>query len=366
MLTLHRSRRRSENVSKRAESRAPKLKNGSEMRSAGVVLRRSGAARRGYAAGLAFTVVVWTLFVWTVAPAHAAALTSVNWTVSNNQVAATNVTYSYSFKTATTGTIKTITFSVSGAGLGGTPAIVKNYGIPAGSVARFGQTIIYTVTTAVSVAANIPIYVELSGLTNGSPAGGYSTSIGTQTSAPATIDGPTTSNTVTLAANNTAVTVTLAKSLTFTLDTTAFTLAMDPSLPALADQSQNVGLTIQTNANSGYTLTVSDLAAGLQSAAAGNPVIADASSGKATSVTWPGPATFGYTVTGTGATIDAAFSGSKYAGYVGAGEQIASRPGPTAGTADTISIANRVAIDFTSATGDYTDTITYTVTPNFT
>jgi hypothetical protein len=233
-------------------------------------------------------------------------------------------------------------------------------------VARFGQTIIYTVTTAVSVAANIPIYVELSGLTNGSPAGGYSTSIRTQTSAPATIDGPTTSNTVTLAANNTAVTVTLAKSLTFTLDTTAFTLAMDPSLPALADQSQNVGLTIQTNANSGYTLTVADSGTGLQSAGAGNPTIADVSSGKATSVTWPGAAKFGYTVTGTGATIDAAFSGSKYAGYVGAGEQIASRPGPTAGTADTITIANRVAIDFTSATGDYTDTITYTVTPNFT
>ena len=90
------------------------------------------------------------------------------------------------------------------------------------------------------------------------------------------------------------------------------------------------------------------------------------SAGKATSVTWPGATKFGYTVTGTGATVDAAFSGAKYAGYVGAGEQIASRAGPTGGTADTITIANRVAIDFSSATGDYTDTITYTVTPNFT
>src|SRR5439155_278253 len=170
---------------------------------------------------------------------------------------------------------------------GGPPAIVKTYGIPAGTVARSGQTITYTVTSAVSVAASVPIYIELSGLTNGTPAGGYTTSVTTQTSAPATIDGPTTSNTVTLAANNTAVTVTLDKSLTFTLDTTAFTLAMDPSLPALADQSQNVGLTIQTNANSGYTLTVADSGTGLQSAGAGNPTIADVSSGKATSVTWP-------------------------------------------------------------------------------
>jgi hypothetical protein len=311
-------------------------------------------------------VVASTLLGLGAPAAQAAALTSLNWSVSNNQVGATGVTYSYSFKTATTGTIKTIDFAVSGAGLAGTPAIVKNYGIPAGTVARSGQTITYTVTTAVSVAANIPIYVEFSGLTNGSPAGSYTTNITTKTAAPATIDGPTASNTVTLAATNTAVTVTIAKSLTFSLDTTAFTLAMDPSLPALADQSANVGLTVQTNANSGYTLTVADLATGLQSAGAGNPTITDVSSGKATSLSWPGANKWGYTVTGTGATVDGAFSGSKYAGYVTAGEQIASHAGPTGGTADTINIANRVAIDFTAATGDYTDTITYTATPNYT
>lgn len=336
------------------------------MHSAGEGVRRPfGARRRRTAALLGATVLAWTLFVWST-PAHAAALTSVNWSVSNNQVSATNVTYSYSFKTATAGTIKTIDFAVSGAGLAGAPAIVKNYGIPAGTVARVGQTITYTVTSAVAVAANVPIYIELSGLTNPSPAGAYTTSITTKNAAAATIDGPTASNSVTLAATNTAVTVTLAKSLTFTIDTTAFTLAMDPGLPALADQSANVGLSVQTNANSGYTLMVADLAAGLQSAGAGNPTIADVSSGKATSATWPGPSRFGYTVTGTGASIDAAFSGSKYAGYVGAGEQIASRAGPTGGTADTITIANRVAIDYNAATGDYTDTITYTVTPNFT
>ena len=93
------------------------------------------------------------------------------WSVSNNQVSATAVTYSYSFKTATAGTIKTITFVVSGAGLAGTPTIAKNYGIGAGTVARSGQTITYTVTTAVAVAAGIPIYIEFSGLTNSATAG---------------------------------------------------------------------------------------------------------------------------------------------------------------------------------------------------
>ena len=182
---------------------------------------------------------------------------------------------------------------------------------------------------------------------------------------PATIDTGTTPA-ITLASNNTAVTVTVDKSLTFTVDTTAFELDLDPSLPALADQTQNVALTVQTNANSGYTMIVSDNAAGLQSASTGNPVIAKVSAGKASSVTWPTSPRFGYTVTGTGATIDAAFTGSKYAGYVGTGEQIASRPGATGGTADTITIANRVSIDYTVPAVVYTDTITYTVTPNYT
>lgn len=324
----------------------------------------SGPGRRVRSV-VVFVAVVAGLLVMPVA-ANAAALTNVSWTVSNNQISATNVTYSYSFKTATTGTIKSITFVVSGAGLAGAPAIARSYGIPAGTVARAGQTITYTVTTAASVSANIPIYIEFSGLTNSGTAGSYTTAITTRTSAPATIDGPTTSNAVTLASNNTAVTVTIAQSLTFTLDTTAFELDMDPSLAALADQTQAIGLTVQTNANSGYTLIVNDNASGLISAATGTPVIADVSSGKATSVAWPGAPAYGYTVTATGATADANFSGSKYAGYVAAGEQVASRATPTGGTADTITITNRVAIDYSVPATTFTDTITYTATPNYT
>jgi len=313
---------------------------------------------------LGAAVVGTCLLALTALPAGAATLTNMSWTVSNNQISATNASYSYSFKTTTLGTIKTITFAVSGAGLAGTPTITRAYGIGAGTVSRSGQTITYTVTSAVAVSAGIPIYVEFGGLTNSSTAGSYTTTITTQTSVPATIDNGTTPA-VTLAANNTAVTVNLAKSLTFTVDTTAFELDMDPSLAALADQSATVGLTVQTNANSGYTLSVADNATGLQSSGTGNPVIAKVSTGKATSVTWPGAPAFGYTVTGTGATIDSAFSGSKYAGYTSAGETIATRSGTTGASADTISIANRVAINYASASGVYSDTVTYTATPNY-
>ena len=242
--------------------------------------------------------------------------------------------------------------------------INRNYGIGAGTVARSGQTITYTVTSAVSVSAGIPIYIELTGMTNSSTAGSYTTAITTLSATPATIDSGT-SPAVTLAASNTAATVAIAKSLTFTVDTTAFELDMDPSLGALADQSATVGLTVQTNANSGYTLAVNDSATGLQSSGTGNPVIAKVSTGKATSVTWPGAPKWGYTVTGTGATIDSAFSGSKYAGYTSGGETIATRSGSTGGSADTITITNRVAIDYSVASGIYTDTVTYTVTPNY-
>ena len=286
---------------------------------------------RGRLSLLVVGLLTSSLLVLSATPASAATPTNMSWTVSNNQISSTNVIYTYSFTTATTGIIKTITFAVSGAGLAGVPTISRNFGIGAGSVARAGQTITYTVTAPVSVSAGIPIYIAFGALTNSGTAGSYTTVITTQTAAPATIDTGT-SPAVTLASNNTAITVAIAQSLTFTVNTTAFELDMDPSLAALADQTGTVGLTVQTNAHSGYTLIVNDNATGLQSAATGNPVIAKVSTGKATSLAWPGAPNWGYTVTGTGATIDPAFSGSKYAGYTSGGEQIASRAGATAPT----------------------------------
>jgi hypothetical protein len=297
--------------------------------------------------------------------AHAAPLANVNWSVSNNQVGTTGVSYTFEFTTASVGVIRTITLTVGGSGLGGTPTIVRNYGIGAGTVSRTGQTITYTVTAPVFATGGVPIYLELGGLTNTGVAGAVTTSVTTLNGGGGTIDGPTATNAVTFSAVNTAINATVAKSLTFSVSTTAIQLGLDPSLPALADQSAPVVLSVLTNANSGYTLRVADLATGLQSSSAGNPVIADVSSGTATSVTWPGGTRFGYTVSGTGATIDAAFAGSRYAGYVAAGEQIASRGGPTGPTADTITVTNRVAVDYGAPAGDYSDVVTYTVTPNY-
>src|SRR5437763_800221 len=77
--------------------------------------------------------------------AEAAALTNVSWTVSNTQTGATSTTYAFSFKTATAGTIKSITMTVP-AGTGGTPAVAQNFGVGAGTVALASNTLTYTVT----------------------------------------------------------------------------------------------------------------------------------------------------------------------------------------------------------------------------
>src|SRR5690349_7947168 len=107
--------------------------------------------RRMTRLALGAAVVGTCLLALTALPAGAATLTNMSWSVSNNQVSAANASYSYSFKTTTAGTIGKITFAVSGAGLAGTPTITRAYGIGAGTVARVGQTITYTVTTPAAV-----------------------------------------------------------------------------------------------------------------------------------------------------------------------------------------------------------------------
>ena len=339
-----------------------------------VFRRAKSLIRRSKRRGLSLLVAVALMAGFSVAASQtalAAGLTNLNWSVSNNQAGAAATNYSYSFKTATTGTIKTITFTVSGAGLGGAPAIVVAYGIGAGSVARVGQVITYTVTAAVSVSAGIPIFIQLSGLTNPA-AGSYTTAIATNTAAPAVIDNGTTPA-VAFAASNTAKTIVVAQSLMFTLDTTSFQLNMDPSLPALADQSYTSNLTVLTNANSGYTLTVSDNATGLQSSSSGNPTIPAVSTQMSTAIAWPAPpvAFTGYTVTGAGVgdagfAVNGAFTaGTKYAGYRSAGDIVALSSIATGATANTIAITDRTAIDYATPSGTFTDTITYTATPNY-
>lgn len=296
-------------------------------------------------------------------PASAAPLTNVAWSVSNNATSATSVFYTFSFTTATTGTVATVTFSVP-AGTAGTPAVSMNYGISAGTAALAANVITYTVTAPASISAGTPILIEFSGLVNTATAGSYASAFETKTAVPATIDTGT-SPSVPFGQSNTAITVVVAKSLTFTNDTSAFTLLMDPALPALANQTRDVALTVKTNASDGYTLGVRDLVNGLYDGV--SDTIADVTGTIAAPAVWPGASRFGFSAVVTGATAGGGMGViTNFAAYPGVTPvTVASRATPTGNTADTISLRNRVEIDYTQDAGVYTDTVTYTVTPSY-
>ena len=302
------------------------------------------------------------------APAGAATLTNPSWAVSNSQTGATSVTYTYQFTTATAGTVASVTMTVP-SGTAGTPAVAANYGIGAGTIALSGTTLTYTVTSPVSIASGIPIYVSVSGMTNTSTAGSYTSTITTQTSVPATIDSATTAS-VTFGSSNTAVTVAVAKSLTFTNDTPSFTLLMDPSLAALSDETKTVTLTVKSNAGSGYTLAVLDT--GLKVGSYQIPAVSSGTSVGVASGSF-GANKFGYSETVTpGGASGAAAQGAlatagNYVGYIttAGGQNAVSAPGPTGNTADSIAITNRVKIDYTTPAGTYADTVSYVVTPSY-
>jgi len=323
-------------------------------------------------------------------PTLAAGLNGVAWNASNTQTGAANITYAFSFKTATAGTIKTITMAVPN-GVAGTPVIAKNYGITAGSVALSGCPgaclLTYTVTSAVAVAAGIPIYIEVSGMTNTPTAGTYSTSITTKTAAPATIDGPTASNSLTFSAGGVSTTINVAQSAIFSMDVNAFTLALDPSVATSATQALNIG--VSSNSRLGYSLNCKVDVQPTSGAFALTPYTAN----MAAAAAWAtgGASKFGYalSVTSNGTlgspAAGGALSATNFSGFTTAGENCGSASGKSGNALGATSalvgctgqsglcdkaahywlMTVQAAADYTTEALSYTDNITLTVTPSY-
>jgi hypothetical protein len=323
------------------------------------------ARRRSIAALAALLMLAAGIVVFDSDAAFAAGtLTKVSWAVNNSQTGKTSVTYSYAFTTATTATLDAVTMTVP-SGTGGTAGVGTVYGLGAGTASLAGTTLTYTVTTPISVAANIPIYVSFTGLTNTSTAGSDTSTITTQKGAAITVD-TATSGSVTFGASSTGVTVTVGQTLTFTNSAPSLSMSVDPSMLDNS-QTQTVALSVQTNAASGYTLAVSDT--GL-SRSAPSFTISAVSSGPATGVasfpanSWGASATL--TTGGTdGATLAAGLTGGKWVGYPATAANLLTATGPTGATADTVTITDQVAVDYTVPAGTYSDTITYTATPSY-
>jgi hypothetical protein len=320
--------------------------------------------RRRWCLFVAGVLAVFTILALEASQAFAGTLANVSWSVNNSQTGKTAVTYAFSFKTATAGTIKTVTMTVP-AGTAGTVAVGTVYGLGAGTVALASNTITYTVTSAVAVAANIPIYLSFTGITNTSTAGSYTSTETTQTSVPATIDTGT-SQSVTFGSSSTTATVTVAQTLAFTNDTPSFSLAVDPTGTA-NNSSQTVTLSIKTNAASGYTLAASDLGLSRTSPAYTIPAV---SVGPGTGVgTFPASG-WGASATltasgGHGAAMASGLSGGQFVGYPASAATFLSATGPTGASADTFVLTDQVAVDYAVPAGSYTDTITYVATPSY-
>ena len=320
-------------------------------------------SRRCLGGGLV-ALATLAMLVVSAAPAFAGTLANVGWTVSDSLTGQTAVTYSYSFKTATAGTIKSVTMSVPLL-TGGTAAVDTVYGLGAGSVSLVGTTLTYTVTAPISVAANIPVYVSFSGLTNTPISGSRTATVTTRTSTSSTIDSGT-SQSVSFGSSSTTAQVALSRTLTFTNDTPAFTMSLDPT-GLSGNPPQPVVLTVLTNASAGYSLAASDT--GLSMAAPAF-TIADVTSGPATGVSVFPASGFGVSAVLTGggtdgAALAAGLSGGKWVGYPLVAANFLTTTGPTGVTADTLTLTNRVGVDYTTPAGSYSDTISYVVTPTY-
>ena len=278
---------------------------------------------------------------------------NVSWAVSSNQTSATAAHYKWIFTPATTGTLTSVTFTVP-SDTGGTAANVAVYGLGAGTWS--GPTsglITFTITSPASVLSGIPIYMEVSGLTNTATGRTWHSVISTYTSGPTLLD-QATANTLTFASSNTATPFDTTETLTFTNDTSAFTLLPYPGGVPI---SWTVNATVNTNAATGYTL-----AAKITSLTNGTTTISEMNTAGAASLVLD---QFAAQASTTGcATVASPYSSSKYVGYSTSNAAVASCATPTSG-ADTIAMTNWIQIDSAAPEGTYTATITYVVTPNY-
>ena len=105
--------------------------------------------------------------------------------------------YVVAFTTATTGTLKTITMTFPSGFVLTNAKLIEVQNIGAGSIGISGQTITYTVNSAVSVPAGTAIKIMIGKIVNAATTSN-TVAVTTKNATPATIDGPTNSATFTL------------------------------------------------------------------------------------------------------------------------------------------------------------------------
>lgn len=158
--------------------------------------------------------------------------------------------------------------------------------------------------------------------------------------------------------------------MTFTSDTDAITLLMDPSLAATSDRSHPAtSLAIATNAGGGYDVyaRASSLTDGtymLPRLASTDVTSGCVASGSFTANRW-GFAVGAPTQGGAGATAvrQGDLATGLYCGHTSTDTKIVDQAAPSNG--DTVALTTRAKVDYLQAAAAYTLTITYTATPSY-
>jgi hypothetical protein len=302
--------------------------------------------------------------------ASAATLTHVSLSVSNN---AANVTgssttntavYTWAFTTKTAATLTKITFSVP-AGTSGTlaPTVYGITGCTTKTAALATTLVTLTLAGCSATAATTPVEVSISGFKNGTVT---TTGTSTITTYAVTVAKDTGKASYTFANNTTAVTVTVPDSLTFTNSTTAVTLLPIPGGAQVTATPMTVK--VKTNAKTGYKLTGCVIGTNKIKNGTGAtiPQQATAATTLATGVTAFGAKA---AASGTGATLGATWSTTKYLGYsttctaTTTHSTIMKSTGPVA--TNTLTLTNAARLSATQAAGTYSGTISYQLTPSY-
>jgi hypothetical protein len=127
----------------------------------------------------AFTMSSPSSYFQVIKPAMAAGLTSVSVVPASNIINEKS-TYDFFFKTATTGTIKTIQIDFSSAFTLSNAKLVEKSGIGSGSLSISGTSLKYTVSGPVSVPSGTDIRLEI-GRIVATAAGSFTVSYNDQT-----------------------------------------------------------------------------------------------------------------------------------------------------------------------------------------
>jgi hypothetical protein len=322
---------------------------------------------------LAAAAVMSTLMVGAVAlsSSPASATPTATLSVSNNAASlggvtngGTDNTYSWGFTTAG-GALTQLTLEVP-TGTGGTLSAATIYGlgscVPVAPSLTAGLITI-DLNSCGTVSAG-PVEVQISGFTNSTFTGSFSSGITTYASA--TPVDTLTAAAITFENNTTAVHVIVPESLTFTNSATDITLLPAPLITATAD----VTLGVTTNATNGYSV------AGCVLASSPDNRITDADSTiipqmttAASDVTTGQFGAEATSVSGSPTINTTQFPASNFNGYsplCDASGLIFSSLVPTTGTTpDQVTMTNGVKIAADQQAGNYNGLITYLVTPSY-